>query len=712
MKKRPTALMFAIILTAALLIAGCDDTDEPDLAGKVSQQINTTADAANESGAEEDEEEEPGLVEHVISEEALTGEGAKQFFIGEPFYDGKVNNEDDAVELMSEVIEFIGGDDSTYLELAAIDGPNDEGNTFYTFRQLADDIEVYGASVKLVTDKDHNAIGLNSTIVPNLNVSGDVKWSVDAKEAEEIVKNELKSEDISTKIFPGVTEQTLLPIDDLQDRYVYVWVVYTRNYYDDVDAAYIAHYVSSEGEYLYCNPVYSPGNTDALSGSVATFSFSGMTGETWTQTVRRSDGKKEEITVPVARDSETGLLVLADPDRHIICADYSELTYNDTLDYRTKGDTFDDNELLIYSSFIEIYDFFDSIGWPGADGSSSPILLLMGYVDDDGLPGENAAYMGKLGGFDTFIFDSTQPYGESVDVIAHEFTHAFTASAMLTNLYMNDYGAINEAMSDIFGNIVESYLGRTTDKTWLIGENGVGAIRCMSDPHRFEQPAFVWDKFYVPAVLEPDENNDNGGVHINSSLLNLIAYKLNAAGMDEVDQLEFWRDVAFTLTPRTDYEQIAEILPWALKMCGQEKYMDVLKTAIEETGIADGTLPLDVPKNLARFQMIFPDHDILEAYSVQMQAYDIEKDVEYLSWAQDKTDLVALTVEPGYYFFHITITDRDTGESIIMIKDRSGWAVFDEEEYTEDSYTDDMVLVIEKGQIMAFDSGELSEYFE
>ncbi|MBQ9505400.1 MAG: M4 family metallopeptidase [Lachnospiraceae bacterium] len=67
--------------------------------------------------------------------------------------------------------------------------------------------------------------------------------------------------------------------------------------------------------------------------------------------------------------------------------------------------------------------------------------------------------------------------------MAHEFTHALTGAVMTTNLYMNDYGAINEAMSDIFGNLVESLMGKTEDTTWLIQENGNQPIRCMSDPH-------------------------------------------------------------------------------------------------------------------------------------------------------------------------------------------------------------------------------------
>lgn len=65
---------------------------------------------------------------------------------------------------------------------------------------------------------------------------------------------------------------------------------------------------------------------------------------------------------------------------------------------------------------------------------------------------------------------------------------------------------------------------KTDDKTWLLQENSDDIIRSMSDPNKYEQPAYVWDRYYVPKANEATENNDEGGVHTNSSLLNLIAW--------------------------------------------------------------------------------------------------------------------------------------------------------------------------------------------
>ena len=86
-------------------------------------------------------------------------------------------------------------------------------------------------------------------------------------------------------------------------------------------------------------------------------------------------------------------------------------------------------------------------------------------------------------------------------------------------------------------------------------------LRNMSDPHAFKQPNYVWDLYYFPSVDKDTEENDSGGVHVNSSLLNLIAWRLHEAGMPGDEEFYYWMNVMMTITPGTDYPQMAEILP-------------------------------------------------------------------------------------------------------------------------------------------------------
>ena len=82
-------------------------------------------------------------------------------------------------------------------------------------------------------------------------------------------------------------------------------------------------------------------------------------------------------------------------------------------------------------------------------------------------------------------------------------------------LYENDLGAINEAMSDIMGNLVEYIVQDTEDENWILGENAETPIRSMSNPRLYAQPEYVWDVFYGAHTDNPVTINDRGGVHLN-----------------------------------------------------------------------------------------------------------------------------------------------------------------------------------------------------
>ena len=100
--------------------------------------------------------------------------------------------------------------------------------------------------------------------------------------------------------------------------------------------------------------------------------------------------------------------------------------------------------------------------------------------------------------------------------------------------------------------------------------------------------------------------------------LNLISYRLKEAGMSPADQCYFWMNVDLSITPRTDFTQIAQILPWSLKQTGFEQYMDALNKAIEETGIAGEKVPEKVPEGCARVMIDYDMSNYMNDYTVQL----------------------------------------------------------------------------------------------
>lgn len=641
---------------AAATADGSTETDE-GTAADGSAQTDEAA-AADGSGEKEDVQ---------VDMAAITGEGMIKAFIDEPFYDGVIETNEDAEEAVKSVFDRIGADETTVLTLAEIRPTEDK--KYYTFYQIAGATRVYGAAVKLVVDENGKADGLISAIVPNL-PSAIKSTSITAEEAEAVVEKQYKDKGLN--VVKGATEETLLPAADTSDLKAYTWVVYTNNPYTEFDTAYLAHYVAEDGEYLAAIPISEPGNSDALGGAVAEFAFDKQESATWDGTVLHYDGNEEEISVPVLIDNETGKTILGDGKRRILCADYNDFVYGGTLTPRTSDNgEWDNNELLVYYNMIRIYDLFSDIGWIGPDGSGTPMLLLMNMVDEKGNPIDNAYYAGRSKGFEVFQIGNVVPYGDCIDVLAHEYTHCVTSSTMTTNIFKNDMGAINEGMSDVIGNIAEMMLSDDEAGYWLLGEKSGKILRSMSDPNQYNQPSYTWDIYYVPNAKAPSKDNDTGGSHLNSSLLNIISYRLSEAGMAPDEQNYFWMNVALAMTPATDYPQMAELLPWCIKEAGYPQYEDALLAAIKEARYIYKEVPETVPDGRS-MAVITPDEKIEEEYEIKSCIMNLDIGKFFYSWPEAESGKLPTVLPEGNYLILMICTSAVDEEVSSYICNLSG----------------------------------------
>ena len=127
----------------------------------------------------------------------------------------------------------------------------------------------------------------------------------------------------------------------------------------------------------------------------------------------------------------------------------------------------------------------------------------------------------------------------SLDVAAHELTHAVTSSS--SNLiYLNESGALNESFSDIMGTSVEFFFQTAGpgigQADFLIGEDsirspfgGLNGGRSMNNPAAFGDP----DHYSIRYT----GTEDNGGVHTNSGIPNHAFYLAVAGGTNRVSGL-------------------------------------------------------------------------------------------------------------------------------------------------------------------------------
>lgn len=586
-------------------------------------------------------------------------------FIKHSFYDGIVTDEESALQAIESVKQEIHADENTEFVLSDI-SENQEGTCFYSFQQAVGGIQVHGSIVKLIVDKEGKVSGLVSSLMEGLELSPDDVWEIDEAQAEAAVLEAMEGEKV--RIINDATQQTILPSPLSEDNF-YVWVVYTDNPFQEYSGAYLAHYVKGDGTYLDYIPVREPGNSEALSGSVSLFAFDGLEEASWTGNVTYPDGNIRGITVPLMVDEQTGTQYLGDLERRILLADDSDFYNNETLTTRSSTDgTFNNEDLIMYYTMIKVYDFYDQIGWHGPDGQGTPTLILSDLRDDNGEPLDNAYYSGKAQGFQ--IFRINRPFGDCacLDVMAHEYTHCVTENILSSSLYYNDLGAINEALSDIQGSLIEIMYGDSPGGEWELGEHAIGgAVRSLNDPHKYGQPANVWDHYYVPgAIGVSSDYNDLGGVHRNSSLLSLICYRLYEAGMPVEDLFYYWMNVSFCMTPRTDYVGLAEILPWCMEMMGYQDHLDALNRAIEETRIGTKDYPDALPEDCGMISFPFSDTEVYEQYYVTAEFIE-EDDTWNLTWPSIENGNVTIVLPAGEYRININLYAKSGEEEPVVI---------------------------------------------
>ena len=194
----------------------------------------------------------------------------------------------------------------------------------------------------------------------------------------------------------------------------------------------------------------------------------------------------------------------------------------------------------------------DRNSWNPADAVSATTNIALTYDyylerhNRNSIDGQGGTLLGVVRyeqGFDnafwngTFmVFGDAQPYAAALDIVGHELTHGVTQHT--ANLvYQDQPGALNEAISDIFGEFVEA---RTVGRAdWMDGEllsrprnlldpsSLAICSGCPTYPAKMSQFIGPNDPFFDRFV-----DRDHNGVHINSTIISHTFYLL-ADGLND-----------------------------------------------------------------------------------------------------------------------------------------------------------------------------------
>ena len=235
-----------------------------------------------------------------------------------------------------------------------------------------------------------------------------------------------------------------------------------------------------------------------------------------------------------------------------------------------------------YNGLKATYDFFQE-------------LFGRNSIDDEGLRLKATVHFGS--DYNNAFWNSEQMvFGDgdgdlfnrftiSLDIIGHELTHGVTEDEAQL-FYVEQSGALNESMSDVFGSLIKQYVGkngvkqRADEADWLIGEglliphptdpinNKRDALRSMKDPgSAFDDTNGdnLLGKDPQPKHMAQYVNTfaDNGGVHTNSGIPNhafyLIATRIGGYAWEKAGRIWYRALLSNQLKPNAKFRRFARI---------------------------------------------------------------------------------------------------------------------------------------------------------
>ncbi|MEK0101040.1 M4 family metallopeptidase, partial [Streptomyces sp. A475] len=233
----------------------------------------------------------------------------------------------------------------------------------------------------------------------------------------------------------------------------------------------------------------------------------------------------------------------------------------------------------------KVYEFYkDEIGRDGIDGTGGSIYSVVN-VASNGKDYANAFWDG-----DKMVYGHMDgvPLSVGLDVVGHEMTHGVTEhSAGL--VYLNQSGALTEAISDYFGNAMETAdkgIAMSDPTSGLVGEylcNGTKpldecALRDLNDGRSAQ-------KDFEPIPLDID----NGGVHYNSTIVGGALWDMRKALDTKLADRIVYRAAQNDLTPLSGFTDMRNAVTLAAKSRKvSDADMAAVKKAFDGHGIEQG----------------------------------------------------------------------------------------------------------------------------
>ena len=218
------------------------------------------------------------------------------------------------------------------------------------------------------------------------------------------------------------------------------------------------------------------------------------------------------------------------------------------------------------------------------DGEGGNIVGIINVNDEKtGDPMDNAYWNGLHMYFGNGN-KAFKPLAGALDVIGHELGHGVIGETAKLE-YKGQAGAMNESFADIFGAMIDR-------EDWQIGEDVIkleiypsGALRDMSNPHNggTSSKEKGWQPAHTSEMYTGEE--DNGGVHINSGILNFAYYKYATATSKEEAEQVYYHALTHYLTATSRFTDLRLAIIRSARELYGEKNAACAAKAFDEVGI-------------------------------------------------------------------------------------------------------------------------------
>jgi Zn-dependent metalloprotease len=221
-------------------------------------------------------------------------------------------------------------------------------------------------------------------------------------------------------------------------------------------------------------------------------------------------------------------------------------------------------------------------------------------LDDEGMPINSVIGVTEYGGpwVNAFWDHTKMVYGagdqehrslaSDLDVVGHEMTHGVVEHT--ANLaYVGQSGAMNEAVADYFGNVIDITVGGTSmsdPDAGLIGGDLCRTVTPRQCAFRDLNDGATTDTFLG---LPLGTTTDNGGVHVNSTIFSGALWDIRESLGGELSDTIVYRALNSYLTPLDDFEDGREAVVAAARTLGVKgDRLDAVTKAFDDHGIVPG----------------------------------------------------------------------------------------------------------------------------